>query len=946
MNFSRWNIIIGWLLFIFATTIYMLTLEPSVSFWDCGEWISVSYGLQVGHPPGAPLYQLIARIFSLFSFGDVTQVAYTINALSAVASGLTVMLLFWTITYFAKSILKNNYILQNRNFIILASGIIAALIYTFSDTFWFSAVESEVYALSGFFSALIFWLMLKWVQCTDSTYAPRWILLICFFIGLSNGVHYLSFLVIPAICMVYYYQNYSYSFRKTLFALLISVFALALVYKIIIPGFFFLMAETNLWLVNVFGISIEWGIGIYLITIGLLLIIGILFAAWKQKKKLHFSLLCITYLLIGISTYFVPLIRATTGTPINEGDPSNPKALYAYIQRDQYEKAPLFYGPYHTAPIEGYEDKKPSYDVFFEIVDSGISIDTCYTFLEARKYIQNDKKNLSIIPHYTISNNGKNAKYQYPKSFYTLFPRMWKQGENYEYNYNQWIPGTGKFVDIDDSKIYKPSFYDNITFFASYQLGYMYFRYFMWNFSGKFENKTTPNVFQNGEWITGFPSIDNKIVGEKAYITNQEKGSGYNVYYLLPFLLGMLGLFFQLYKDTPNTIIITTLFFFTGIAIVIFLNQPAYEPRDRDYVYSMSFYAFTIWVGMGITALFYLVNKIKVFRNKYIQLFIVTACLGIPSLMAIQNWDDHDRSGRNIAHDVAYNYLQSCAPNAILFTNGDNDTFPLWYLQEVEGIRTDVRVINLSLLAIPWYIDQVKQQMRNSKPIKLSFNKPQYWGNNREFMVSTPSLDQAMDLANMITYVQNDSNKVELEGTPGIFWIPSTQAYIKITDTTYNVSKKINFSLPQFISRGLFMHLDILKNNYTSRPIYYTDYALSEIEMLEDYLQLEGMTYRLNLLERANARPVNIEICFNNIMQKFRWGNVNNAYIDVTSREFLNILLSNIATLSNSLLEIGDVEKAKSLWNKVLSEIPISTISNEEILSSITSVIEKEENYD
>lgn len=933
MTFQRYNNIIGILVFAISAIVYILTLEPSVSFWDCGEWISVVHGLQVGHPPGAPLYVLLAKVFSLISCNPA-NVAYYINMLSAVASALTVMLLFWTSTYFIKLLLSNtSYNIRYSNAITLTSSFAGAMVYAFSDTFWFSAVESEVYALSGFFSALMFWSATKYHRCTQHPY--RWIILIFFLVGLSFGVHNLSLLVVPAIAMMYYYRNYQHkhTITRSISALIISAALLAAIYLGIIPCFFYLMGETSVWLVNDLNMSVAGSAFAYLGAVMALLLLGVILT---HIRLIKLSLVCTLYLIIGLSLQCVTMFCSMSEPVTNEGQPSNPKALYSYIQRDQYEKAPLIYGAYYTAPFDTYSNGKEKYDIIYTIETDTQIIDTCYSASEAKKYAREDKT-LKIKPRYIVSNDGKNSTPVFDKEFYTLFPRMWKHGENYADNYYSWSNGEGKFVEIDGEKVYKPSFSDNISFFFNYQLNYMYIRYLMWNFSGKHEDISKDDYyFLNQDWITGIDIVD-QLLGKSTLSSAENKGPRHNTYFMIPFVLGIIGFFFQLYKNTSGNVVLSTLFFFTSIAIVIYLNQAAYEPRERDYVYSTSFYTFAVWISMGIATIFYLIQKIKPLQNKTITSFVCLLTLSLPTLMAYQNWDDHDRSKQYLPRDMAYNFLQSCAPNAILFTNGDNDTFPLWYLQQVEGIRTDVRIINLSLLSSGWYINQIKDQNKTDNMIFMSLNKKDYQGDRLE-MAFTQTSDYTTSIDNALEYLKSDSSKINIENMPPFHIIPVDYLYINTTNPKSSEPETTYFELPQMLTRSNIIHLDIISSNYNHRPIYYTDYALSEVDFLKDYYQLEGMTYRLVLHDMAYLAPINTDTFYHNVMNTFKWGNIEDNYVGNTSLEILNLMMTNISKLSNSLLENGDTNKAHTLWNHILNKVPQHMISNTEAIDAVLDI--------
>ena len=911
------NNLLGWLMFLMSTTIYFLTTDPSVSLWDCGEWITVANGLQVGHPPGAPLYILLAKIFSLLSFGNTALVAFCINTLSAVASGLTVMFLFWTTTFFVSQLFQNkaHSSITHPQLVIFGSGIVAALCFTFSDSFWFSATESEVYALSLLFTAIILWCITKWKH--SQSHSSRWILLIFFLIGLSYTVHNLSLLVIPTILLVYYYTKHKSSPIKTISAIFAGFILLATILWGIIPYFFKLMSASSLLMVNNFGFSTLSSIIIYFVVLFSVLLGASIISTRFGKVRLQFIFVALFYLILGISVHCSTMFCSMAQPPINEGTPNNPITLEAYINRTQYEKPPIVYGQYHTAPFEKYADAKPQYTLAYIVEHNDNVVDTCFSKTETNKYTT--QNNYTIKEKYIITNDGKNIVPIYNKEFYTIFPRMWKYGEDYAQNYYSWTNLSGDFVEINGNQIYKPSFSDNITFFLNYQLNYMYFRYFMWNFSGKHHNINQP--FSDRSWTTGIAPLD-KLLNNNS-ITDNEKGEQHNTYFLLPFILGFLGFFFQMYKNTPNNIVLSTLFFCTSIAVVIYLNQAAYEPRERDYVYLPSFYTFAIWIGLGTSTIVYTLQKIKIFRTKTATTLVILILLSIPTLMACQNWNDHNRSKQTLARSLAYNYLQSCAPNAILFTFGDNDTFPLWYMQEVEGIRKDIRIINLSLLGSDWYINQIKNDSSNI--VNISFESSKYQGSNLDLTITTATTE-LLPLSDALNFLSSEDSKWTMDGMPIVQTLPSNVVYITAWDSILQRNKDINIELPQFLNKSNVLHLDIINNNHNNRPIYYTDYAIEEIKPLENYLQLEGFTYRLNLSKRPKYNHINIDVFYNNIMNKFTWGNIDENYFNESTLQILNTQLGNIAKLSNAMKENNDTTRCKNMWQRIMSEIPRNKI--------------------
>ena len=703
-NYKKYNILLAWAVFLIAFITYYLTVEPTVSLWDCGEFIASSYKLEVGHPPGAPFFMLLARFFALFS-SSPQHVAFMINLVSVTASAFTILFLFWTITYFAKKILiKENNFSTSNVIAVLLSGFVGSLIYTFSDTFWFSAVEAEVYASSSLFTAVVFWAILKWETVSDEKYSDRWLIFIALMTGISIGVHLLNLLAIPAIVFVYYFKKYNTTKKGILYASLISVLILAFVMYGIIQGYFAAASEFELFFVNTLGMPYNSGLFAYiLITFGLL-IFGIYYSYKKKKVVWNTALTMITVILIGYSSFAVIVIRSYANPPMDENNPENVFALLSYLNREQYGSRPLLYGNYYNAEFQ--RDK-----------NGEIKVKKLYTYIPVDgKYLKIEKTN----PEYLYKSSGK-----------TLFPRMYSRDKNHISAYQSWAgikPGEN------------PTFADNLKFFFKYQLGHMYFRYFMWNFAGRQNNLQSYGGITKGNWISGIPFIDSAMIGNQKNLPDKIKNEkSRNVYYLLPFILGIIGMLFSFSKDKKNASIIALLFFFTGIAVVLYLNQTPYQPRERDYAYAGSFYAFALWAGLGVAAIFsYLSEKLK---PKIAIIIVGFLTIPVPLIMAEQNWDDHDRSNRFTARDFAEDYLNSCAKNAILFTYGDNDTFPLWYLQEVEGVRTDIKVVNLSLLGTDWYIDQIRKRTYEAAPVPFKMSHDKYREGTRDAVYVTDNPD-------------------------------------------------------------------------------------------------------------------------------------------------------------------------------------------------------------
>ncbi|MCK5171668.1 MAG: DUF2723 domain-containing protein, partial [Bacteroidales bacterium] len=734
-KFKIVNRVTGWIVFLIAATVYLLTIEPTTSFWDCGEFIATAFKLEVGHPPGAPLFMILARVFSLFA-GDVTNVAMMVNAMSGLASAFTILFLFWSITHLAKKMFPNNEELtQGQLIAVIGSGLVGALTYAFSDTFWFSAVEGEVYALSSLFTAVVFWAILKWENIADEKYSNRWLILIAYLMGLSIGVHLLNLLAIPAIVFVYYYKKYPVTRKGVIKALIASVVILGSIMYIIIPGVVKIATWFELMFVNGFGLPFKSGVLFYVILIIGFVVWALYYTNKKKKVLLNTIVLAFTVIMIGYSSFSMIVIRSLADPPMDENNPETIFNLLHYLNREQYGNRPLFKGQYYNAPITNSEEP--------------------YT------YRQKDGK---YIKSYSL-----NAKYEYDERFTTIFPRMYSQSNpDHITEYKKWADIKGKKVTVTgyngESEIkYVPSFGENLKFFFTYQLGHMYWRYFMWNFSGKQNDTQGHGELLNGNWITGINFIDSKLIGPQENLPDHMKNQkSRNTYFMLPFLLGLVGFFFHLRRHFNDFIVVLLLFVLTGIAIVVYLNQYPLQPRERDYAYAGSFYAFSIWIGLGVLGIYNFFHK-KLPAIISAGLATTICLVAVPVVIASETWDDHDRSNRYIARDFASNYLNSCAPNAILFTHGDNDTFPLWYAQEVENIRTDVRVVNLSLLNTHWYIDQMKRKAYDSEPVPFGMTHEEYLNGVRDVVYINDRINDYVMVDQAIDFVISDDPRTKLQ---------------------------------------------------------------------------------------------------------------------------------------------------------------------------------------
>ena len=739
--YNLYNTSLGWVAFVIAAITYILTLEPTASLWDCGEFITTAHGLEVGHPPGAPLFMIMARFFTLFA-SDSAHVAYMVNLMSGLASAFTIMFLFWTITHLAKKLVFKNQEYSKANIIaVMGAGMVGALAYTFSDSFWFSAVEGEVYALSSLFTAVVFWAILKWENVADQKYANRWIILIAYLMGLSIGVHLLNLLAIPAIVFVYYFKKYKTTTKGSIIAFILSILILGIVMYVIIPWSIKLASWFELLFVNGMGAPYNTGVIVYAIILVVLVIWAINYSIKHNNVILNTILTSFVVMMIGYSSFAMIVIRSSANPPMDENNPDNVFALLSYLNREQYGDRPLVYGEYYNAPVNKVSYSSPN-------------------------YIQKDGK-------YVIAS--RKSSYEFDSRFNTIFPRMYSSNAAHVREYKKWgnvkknIPITVNQGDGPET-LYKPSFASNLTFFFSYQLNFMYFRYFMWNFVGRQNDIQSRGGLQHGNWISGFSTVDKLLVGnqDKLYSELKNKKSR-NTYYFLPLLLGLIGILFQLLsgkKGKEDFSVVMLLFFFTGIAIVVYLNQSPNQPRERDYAYAGSFYAFAIWIGFGVLGLYKLVREKMPAKISAIAVTLV-CLLAVPTLMAEQNFDDHDRSGRYATLAYAKDYLNSCAPDAILFTYGDNDTFPLWYAQEVEGIRRDIRIVNISLLAADWYINQMRRKAYDSDPVPMTISAEKIEPGKREQIPVVERLHEPQDLSEIIQFVASDLKDTRIETQSG-----------------------------------------------------------------------------------------------------------------------------------------------------------------------------------
>ena len=1005
------NNLIGWLTFIIAATVYCMTIEPTASFWDCPEFITTGYKLEVGHPPGAPFFMLTANLFSQFA-SDATTVAKMVNYMSALMSGACILFLFWSITHLVRKLIikDENNITTGQLVTIMGSGLVGALVYTFSDTFWFSAVEGEVYAYSSLFTAVVFWLILKWEDVADEPHSDRWIILIAYLTGLSIGVHLLNLLCLPAIVLVYYYKKVPNANAKgSLLALFASMVLVGIVLYGIVPGVVKVGGWFELLFVNSMGLPFNTGVIVYIIilaasiiwgvyesytetsrarmnisfmlTIALLgipfyghgvssVIIGIivlaalglyLFAKNLNKKyqisarSMNTALLCTMMIMVGYSSYALIVIRSTANTPMDQNSPEDIFTLGEYLGREQYGTRPLFYG-------------QASSKVALEVKDGyciPVEANSTTKYIRKEKTSPDEKDSYVEVP-------GR-VEYQYAQNM--LFPRMYSSAHIPQYK--GWVDIKGYDVPYDECgnaiMVNIPTQWENIKFFFRYQLNFMYWRYFMWNFAGRQNDIQGSGEIEHGNWITGIPFIDNWLVGDQSLLPQELKDNkGHNVFYCLPLLLGLIGLFWQAYrgqKGVQQFWVVFFLFFMTGIAIVLYLNQTPSQPRERDYAYAGSFYAFAIWVGMGVAGIIKLLRDYTKMQELPAAILVSALCLLVPIQMAGQTWDDHDRSGRYVARDFGQNYLMSLqeSGNPIIFTNGDNDTFPLWYNQETEGFRTDARTCNLSYLQTDWYIDQMKRPAYDSPSLPITWDRVEYVEGTNEYIQIRPEIKKTIDAL----YAQADSSgnpealqnihnefgedPYELKNIlkywirsdkEGLHVIPTDSIVIKIDKEAIRrsgmkIPEALGDSIPDHMNillrddngnpkRALYkselMMLEMLANANWERPMYMAITVGRENQLgMDKHFVQEGLASRFTPFETKKlGATIDSEKMYDNLMNKFKFGGIDKPgiYIDENVMRMCYTHRRVFAQLIEQLMKEGQKDKALAALDYAEKMIP------------------------
>lgn len=960
-NYKKWNTITGWLAFAVALITYTLTVEPTMSFWDCGEYIATAAKLEVGHPPGAPLYQMMGAFFAMFAPG-IDKIAFMVNMMSVFSSAFTILFMFWSSTMILRKIVAHFSEPNDHNLkAILGASFVGALAFTFSDSFWYNAVEAEVYAMAMLLIALLFWLGLRWEAEMDSPRGNKWLLIIALVTGISFGVHFMALLTIPSIGFLYFFKHYkTVTVKNFIIGNVVVVAILLFIFKLLLPWTMAFFGKTEIFMVNSLGLPFNSGT-----IFATLLIVGLFYYGLRRTRQkglvlYNTGILCVLFILIGFSTWLMLPIRANANTVINENKPSDAAELLAYYNREQYGVNPLFYGPQFSDMFAGLDEDQP--------------------YLDKKPNYERDYK----TGKYVITNNWKNAEQNSDDRHKTILPRMWstEHAENYmnfthildfrikpEYaseqelvsvvaefrkayasqqidneGYVTFLKEYGDYLDVQ-----KPTTWDNLSFMVEYQFGYMYWRYLMWNFTGRQNDIQGKYDNLDGNWLSGINFIDEAHLGSQQNLPDDVlNNKGRNLYFFLPFILGVIGLVYHANKDLKSFYVLLALFLFTGLALKIYLNERPFEPRERDYALVGSFYVFAIWIGIGVYALY---ESLKKYLQPQLAMPLVTAVtlLAAPVLMAAQNWDDHDRSGKYTAIAMAKAYLNSCDPNAILFTIGDNDTFPLWYAQEIEQVRPDVKIVNTSLFMTDWYIDQMKRKSYTSDGLPISFRHEQYVGDKLDYVFHNPKTESRWNLKDLIQFISSDDprTKAQMQNGQYIHFYPTNKVRIpinkeniiknKVVDAKYydSIVPYIDLDIKgQAMYKNRIMMLDVLANNDWKRPIYFTGGSFGDDDYLwmKEYLQLDGMVYKLVPLRTRIPKggspldmgQIDTDKMFN-IVMKWDWGNGESTkiYHDPETRKNSISYRTNLARLMEQQINEGKKEQAKKVIDLAMTKMPV-----------------------
>ncbi len=959
-NFTKWNKITGWLVFAIALTTYWLTVEPTASFWDAGEYITTASNLEVGHPPGAPLYQLLGAFFSIFA-ADASQIALTINLMSVFSSAFTILFMFWSLTILLTNVVSKHQEIGKSNAIaIIGSAAIGALAFAFTDSFWYNAVEAEVYASAAFLMSVLFYTALRWEREMFEPRGNRWVILIAFIIGLSFGVHFMALLTIPAIGFLYFFKHYkTVTVKNFIIANIVTVAILLFIFKLLLPMTMKFFSGSELFFVNSMGLPFNSGTVFAALLFIVLFIYGLRLTRKKGFVQLNTLLLCVLFIFIGFSSWLMLPIRANAGTVINENNPNNARELLAYYNREQYPETHLFYGPIFTETYVGldqdnpYKDDKPKYEKD-ETTGKYIIVNN---YKNASQNTEDSQK--AFMPRMWSTEH--NANYMEftggldfsVKSEYLSEPRLVEEVNKFKQAYNQglvdktdydkFLKNFGNYLDIQ-----KPSFIKNMKFMFEFQFGYMYWRYFMWNFTGRQDDVQGQYTDLHGNWLSGVKFIDELRLGNQDSLTSDMKvNKARNTYFFLPLILGIIGLVFHFKNDQKSFWVLLVLFIFTGLALKVYLNERPFEPRERDYALVGSFYVFAIWIGYGVYALFdlaqgYLKPKIA------LPVVLTISTLAAPILLATQNWDDHDRSNRYTAQSMGKMYLDSCDENAILFTIGDNDTFALWYAQNVEGYRQDVRIINTSLFQTDWYIDDMKKKAFSSDPIPSQLTHDKYRWGTRDFLIFQKTTQDTIDIKTWMNFVANDSPATQMELPSGqqVNTFPSKIIRIPVDKEAVlrngivdpkdadKIVPYIDINLKSdILYKNRMMMLDIIANNNWERPIYFSGGSFGDDDYLwmKDYLQLDGVVYKLVPIKTALDKRSPFDMGrvdsdkMYDIVMSWDWGNSGSPdiYHDTETRRNGITYRSNLARLAEALINENKLEKAEKVLDLAMEKMPI-----------------------
>jgi hypothetical protein len=980
LSFTKWSNAIAWFTFGIAIITYAMTAEPTVSFWDAGEYIATSSKLQVGHPPGAPLYQMLGAVFSVFAM-EASQIAYMVNLMSGVSAALAILFMFWSIILLFKKIYPN---LENdpkeRQIMVVSSALIGSLSLTFSDSFWFNAVEAEVYAMASCIMSLMFYIGLLWDRDMLKPRGNRWLILLCFIAGLSFGVHFMGLLTIPALGYLYYFKHTKkITIKNFIISSAVSIGILLFIFKFLLPYTLTFFAKSELFFVNSFGMPFHSGTVIAALLLIALFIFILKFTRRKAYPLLNTITLCILFIFIGFSSWIMLPIRANAGTTINENDPSSAQALLAYYNRDQYPEVKLFYGPQFTDMFAGLDEKNPYSD-------------------EEPKYERDE-----ATGKYVIVNDYKNAKQNANSAHETILPRLWSfdHAQNYlrytgaldfsikaEYRGNAdlrqvvnefrkefdqgMIGGEGYLKFLKDFAPYinveKPSAFANFSYLLEYQFGYMYWRYFMWNFAGR-QNDIQGNLDDlNGNWISGINFIDEWRLGNQSELTEEMKNNkARNTYFFLPFILGLIGLLFHFQKNKESFWVLLVFFIFTSIALKIYLNERPFEPRERDYALVGSFYVYCIWIGFGVFSIYEGIKN-KLSAKVSVPLVSIVCLLAVPMLMASQNWDDHDRSNRYSTLTMAKKYLDSVDENAILFTIGDNDTFALWYAQEIEGYRTDVRVVNTQLFATDWYIDQMRRKAYESEPLKtyLEHENYSYGTNEAVWYNENENLPDTLDIDTWIKFIKSDDRRTQAELQSGQ-WVNTfptqkvkvpvnkqnavNSGIVKASDADKIVDDIVIDIPSQLVYKHRLLMLDVLANTDWNRPIYFTggSYDDADYLWLKSYLQLDGVCYKLVPIKTPFNPKTDVDMAridgdkMYDIVKKWDWrtSGEDGIYYDNETQRNSITYRNNMARLADTLRLEGKIDKAEEILDLAMEKMPVRHFGYYTLLTPIMEVYYK-----